>query len=330
MKYSVRQSCVAMLALVLLPIQVALAFHQDIEVYRDGLHLATRFCSRPDSGCSVASADALGLATGELPIDFASGQPIYVSQFFDLLGSIATDSPGFRAFTGDLAAGERVYYQALGVLQYWDMVRQHWQTAPDTVQIRLAGGLSLQADQQCGLVFCLPQAVAGFTLYRADGIGGAPSLMVGEALADGRLHTHLDWFLESPAQRAGGPIGAYLIEMQLFSDRHPQLSAPFFILFNHGLAEEQFQSAVKARLRPDTALAARLDSLYDWGEKTFPTLLPHHTLSFFAAGYYARCYDNGVCIGAKAGYVYATGGAFGSRITELGTLEELFAVAEHS
>lgn len=308
----------------------AQSFHQDIEVKTTGSRLQAGFCSRPDSGCSTIGTEQLGLPTGTLPTDHQTGKAIYVTPFSTVLGTTATNSPGFQAFPGSLAGGEIVKYQAIGPLHYWDPAINQWTLAPSQVQIRLAGGLDLQPNQNCGLVFCLPTAVEGYSLYTANGISGAASLIVGEAKSDGSLHSHLDWFLESNTQTPGGPVGAYWVEMSLFSDQRPELSDSFFILFNNDLSDEQFQLALSSRVQANLAAPLdkpRIDALFNWAENFYTDLFPHHADSADIFGYYARCYDNGICIGAKDGHVFATGGSFGADIVDVGSLDLFFGLA---
>ena len=325
-------SALLMAAMLLLPtIRVhAQDFHQDIEVKIAGSRLQAGFCSRPDSGCSIIGTEQLGLPTGTLPTDHQTGKAIYVTLFFTVLGTTATDSPGFQAFPGSLAGGERVKYQAIGPLHYWDPAINQWALAPSQVQIRLAGGLDLQPNQNCGLVFCLPTAVEGYSLYTANGVAGAASLIVGEAKSDGSLHSHLDWFLESTTQVPGGPVGAYWVEMSLFSDQRPEPSDSFFILFNNGLSDEQFQLALSSRVQANLAAPLdkpRVNALFNWAEAFYTDLFPHHADSADIFGYYARCYGNGICIGAKDGRIFATGGVFGPDIVDVGSLELFFGLS---
>ncbi|MFU8789359.1 MAG: hypothetical protein ACNA7G_10035 [Methylobacter sp.] len=305
-------------------------FHQDVEVTVVDSRLQTGFCSRPDSGCSIIGTEQLGLPSGTLPIDHQTGKPIYVTPFFTVLGTTASENPGFQAFPGSLAGGDIIKYQAIGQLHYWDPTINQWTLAPSHLQIRLAGGLDLQPNQNCGLVFCLPTAVEGYTVYTAEGVAGAASLIVGEAKPDGSLHTHLDWFLESTTQVPGGPAGAYRVEMRLFSEQHPDPSDAFLILFNNGLSNEQFQLALSSHVQANLAAPLdkpRIDALFNWAEAFYADLFPHHADSADILGYYARCYDNGLCIGAKDGHVFATGGSFGPAIVDVGSLDLFFGLA---
>ncbi len=70
----------------------------------------------------------------------------------------------------------------------------------------------------------------------------------------------------------------------------------------------------------------RIDTLFDWAESQFKELFPHPAESRFILGYYARCYDNSVCVGSKDGEIYTTGGVQGD-IVEHGSIETFYDLA---
>ncbi|CCE24674.1 Kelch repeat-containing protein [Methylotuvimicrobium alcaliphilum] len=231
------------------------SFHQDIEVSGQGSAIKAGFCSEVELGCDIVGVERLGLPPNTVPTDFETGKDIYVTAFthFVFSGQHSTDNPGFQSSVGSLLSNELVSYQSLGVLEFWNPAISAWSLAPDNVKIRLAGGLKVTevADQNCGLVFCPPKVTTetSFTTYTASGVTGTPSLIVGQAAANGSFHSHLDWFLETSAGAGnGGPQGAYLVEMRLSSDKRETPSDSFYILFNNQLPAEQFQSAVSQRV----------------------------------------------------------------------------------
>lgn len=71
----------------------------------------------------------------------------------------------------------------------------------------------------------------------------------------------------------------------------------------------------------------RVDRLFDWAESYYPGLFPFSAESFDIFGYYARCYGDGFCIGAKDGHVFGTGGPWGAEIKDLGRLEDFYGFA---
>ncbi len=300
--------------------------HQHIEVKVIAERIEASFC-RPEKGCSLVPPETLGLPAGQMPVDQVSGIPIYVTEFVQFPDRVAIDSPGFEGLEGDLIPGDLVRYIASGHLSYWSPEQQQWTLAPPDVKIRLAGGLEIEPNQACGQVICFPVTSEGFTLFSRDGISGAASLIVGEVGNDGSLHTHLDWIIETGQAATEAPVGAYMVELRLMSDAYATPSEILWIMFNQGLALSDFQQAVGRRvLQPntDTELA---DRLYQWAEVTYPSLFPHATSSFTALGYYARCYNNGVCVGIKDNHVFAIGGEFGSNIVNIGEFDHIVGLA---
>lgn len=300
--------------------------HQHIEVKIANQRVQASFCD-PAKGCSLVKPETLGLPAGQMPIDQLTATPIYVSEFINFPDRTAIDSPGFEGLAGNLTAGDRVRYLASGHLSYWSTEERQWTLAPEGVQIRLAGGLDLQPDQNCGQIICIPKTVEGFTVFNRHGVSSASSLIVGEAREDGSLHTHLDWIVESNQGVPTAPLGAYMVELQLITDNFPTPSDTLWVMFNNGLPLVEFQQAVAARvLQPntDTALA---DKLFNWAESNYVTIFPHAATSFIALGYYARCYQNGVCVGVKDDHIFAIGGEFGAEIVMLGEFSAFTAQA---
>ncbi len=301
---------------------IAGELHQHIEVSLDGQQVKASFC-RPEKGCSLVAPETIGLPAGQEPLDLLTGTPIYVSEFIIFPDRTAIDSPGFEGLEGDLMPGDKVRYLATGHLSYWGLDQQQWTLAPEAVQIRLVGGLELEANQDCGQVICIPNTIVGETLFKRDGISGTPSLIVGEVRVDGSLHTHLDWIVETEQGAANAPLGAYMVELQLVTDNFPQPSDTLWIMFNNGLTLEEFQLAVTGRVIESSIDTESSDQLFDWAEMNYPELLPYSATSFIALGYYARCYGNGACVGVKDQHVFAIGGDFGHQIINLGGLEAL-------
>lgn len=300
--------------------------HQHIEVTIVDQRVHASFC-RPEKGCSLVKPETLGLPAAQMPVDQLTGTPIYVSEFIIFPDRTAIDSPGFEGLEGDMTPGDRIRYLASGHLSYWNTEKRQWSLAPEGVQIRLAGGLDLQPNQDCGQVFCIPKTVEGFTLFNRHGIDGTPSLIVGEIRSDGSLHTHLDWIIETSQGAPDASIGAYMVELQLFTETYPEPSDTLWIMFNNGLALEDFQHAVAGRVLQSSTDTALADKLFSWAESSYPSLFPHATTSFIAFGFYARCYQNGVCVAVKDNHIFAVGGEFGANIVMLGEFDVLTAQA---
>lgn len=303
---------------------VAGELHQHIEVKVTDQQVEASFC-RPEKGCSLVKPETLGLPAGQMPVDFLTGTPIYVSEFSIFPDRTAIDSPGFEGLEGDMTPGDKVRYLASGHLSYWNTEQRQWTLAPEGIQIRLAGGLDITPNQDCGQVFCIPQTEEGFTLFNRHGTDSAPSLVVGEVRADGSLHTHLDWIIESSEGASTAPLGAYMVELRLLTDTYPAPSEPLWIMFNNGLPLSDFQQAVADRVlrsNTDTALA---DQLFDWAQTNHPSLFPNAATSFITLGFYARCYQNGACVGIKDNHIFAVGGEFGPNIVTLGEFDSLTA-----
>lgn len=295
--------------------------HQHIEVTVVNQRVQATFC-RPEKGCSLVKPETLGLSAGQSPVDKLTGIPIFVSEFTIFPDRTAIDSPGFEGLEGDLTPGDLVRYKAGGHLSFWDTAAQKWTLAPDGTQLRLAGGLDLQPNQDCGQVICIPKTIEGFTLFDRNGVRNALSLIVGEADANGSLHTHLDWILET-VDGGTAPTGAYMVEIQLLTDMFPQPSESLWVMFNNGLPLAEFQEAVTARVLQPNTDTARADQLFAWAEANYPDLFPNQASSVVALGYYARCYDNGACVGIKDNHVFATGGQFGAGISIIGNFDVL-------
>lgn len=256
-----RNLSLASLGLLALAGGTAGAVHLDVELKGSGDGLAVGFCMTQGVGCDLPGAlGKLGLPAGTLPTDTASGDPIFAADFADFPKPYDTANPGFNATGGALQQGELIRYRALGALAWWDPAAKAWTSPPAEVRIRLFGGLDPKTVvtpdySECGgLLVCIPKEKRetvyeeGSTVFSGAGIAGAESLLIDNANSQGALHTHLDWFLETASGAKGGPAGAYLVRMQLVSDRRAAPSAPFLIAFNNGLSDEAFADAIAARM----------------------------------------------------------------------------------
>ncbi len=241
------------------------AVHLDVELRGGNDKLDIGFCMTAGVGCDLPGAlKQLGLPDGTLPIDWATGRMMFAADLDDFPRPNETANPGFQSVGGALIPQELIRYEALDGLQYWDPDQRNWRPSDPTTQIRLFGGLEARTivredRSHCGgLLICIPKEIIetvydeGSTTYQASGIGNAGSLIVDNANASGAFHTHLDWFLESTSGEAGGPRGAYLVAMRLWSDKRSQPSEPFLIAFNNGLTGQEFVAALSARIEDPT------------------------------------------------------------------------------
>jgi len=232
--------------------------HLDVEVWGQGNALFAGYCRTSAAiGCDLDSlADALGLPAGTLPIEAATGKRIFPVDFGDLAGGdFSTRNPGFQSVRSALLPNELLSYRALGKLRYWDPATSTWDDAPQNVQIRLFGGLEASAEvlsdfSECaGQLLCFSEnsfGIDGSTVFTGNGIQGSSELVVDITDSGGILHTHLSFFLENQAGEAGGPSGAYLIEMQLISNARFFPSDPILVLFNAGIESGEFGAALTA------------------------------------------------------------------------------------
>ncbi len=109
-----------------------------------------------------------------------------------------------------------------------------------------------------------------------------------------------------------------MVELQLITDHYPVSSETLLIMFNHGLPLVDFPKAVAARVLQSNTDTTLVDKLFNWAESNYPNFFPHASTSFIALGYFARCYQKGVCAGVKDDYIFAIGGKFGADILLLG------------
>lgn len=240
---------------------IAHAVHLDVEVWGEDNQINAGFCRTPGAvGCDLSNLIAqLGLPSGKLPIDGETRLQIFPTDFQDLTGGpYATNNPGFQAIQSALNPNEILRYKGLGRLMFWDPNLRRW-TAAQTNRIRLFGGLNPESiitdPAQCvGTLICFRDgdgAQEGSTLFTADGIQGAPELVIDVANAKGALHTHLHLFLENQQGVSGGQVGAYLIEMQVLSNQRSIPSRPFFVIFNAGLSLSDFSQALLDRINAE-------------------------------------------------------------------------------
>lgn len=127
--------------------------------------------------------------------------------------------------------------------------------------------------------------------------------------------------------------GAYLVALTLFgtSAAGDQIlyppSKPFFLAFHMNTGGGFNPNAFSQSLAQFSGIPlsdySRIDPLFDWAEANFREIFPHPAQSRFLFGFYARCYDNTICLGSRRGRVFTTGGPLGG-LTDHGSLESFF------
>lgn len=168
-------------------------------------------------------------------VDFATGYPIFEANFGDLAGGPhSTDDPGYEHEAGQFTPGTLLAFKVLGPLEFWN--GSQWTVStPATVTFSDALGNDV--------------AITGVSGVGATGF-------IGEVDGEGNLHEHFDMSID-----AGAATGAYAVVLSLFGLLADQTtpvygeSAPFMIVFNRGLANEDFEAAVGARVVPVPAAA---------------------------------------------------------------------------
>lgn len=261
-------TAILVLGMVVTPPGQAQSLHFDVEV---------RTSNGPTAGSALQVrffGDNGLLINGQAAVDHASGYGIWPADFGDVPGGPhSTDDPGFQAFAGTLLAGERIFYRPLGTALHWSTASRRWQAAPAGTSIRIEGTVPSEIAI-AALVFNDPAALVQYDYYSTPtsitgtGIIGPSTKMVDEAAASGAFHTHLNWFIEGDR-----PAGAYLAQMQLFdpSGKYGD-STPFFVLFNHGLSRNDYESAFLARIQMP-ATESRLVSMLRVVQASHPTFL---------------------------------------------------------
>lgn len=221
----------------------------DIQVGAAGQQLTTGFFAHG------SLPPGTGFAT-----DWLTGQPLFPADLGDFAGGPwATHDPGFQSFAGALAPGTIVSAQGTGTLEYWSPSSLSWVAPSGGEEIRLHGAVPTDIALaytfcQSGGPLCDASLAAQYpfyaqgTAFSASGVSGPNPAIIDDADADGAFHAHLDWFIERPGSMAPA-AGAYLVTFSLVADGY-QASHPVKAVFNHGLADAQYQLALASRIQP--------------------------------------------------------------------------------
>ncbi len=226
-----------------------------------------------DPPASDGSAFAIDNA-GDFPVEAGTGRTIVPADFGDFPGGPhKTDDPGWVVSAGDMLGGEILWFRALGSLRFWDKDLQQWlDNPPNGEQVRFFG--AIPPDVIIGGTPAENAFYAGGTIWSGSGVSGpleapieqAVTVAIGDA-----IHAHLDFCVEDPTGdctigaigNTGSPsIGAYLIEIQLFSDAVASNgvqqkyidSPPIKVLLNNGLVASECSAAVAALVVPESVV----------------------------------------------------------------------------
>ena len=212
-------------------------------------------------------------STEQFSVEASTGRAIVSANFGDFPGGPhKTDDPGWVVSAGDLLGGEFLWFRALGSLRFWDKDQQRWlDNPPNEARVRYFGAIppevviSGTAEENA--------FYAQGTIWSADGVEGpieAPIEQAADIEIGDAIHAHLDFCVEDSSGDCtipqvgftGSPaIGAYLIEIQLFSNavsangQQKYLdSPPIKVLLNNGLVAEECTSAIGALAVSDTVV----------------------------------------------------------------------------
>ncbi len=210
----------------------------------------------------------------QFSVEASTGRTIVAANFGDFPGGPhKTDDPGWVVSAGDLLGGEFLWFRALGSLKFWDKHQQQWlDNPPNGERVRYFGAVPPEivingTDEENAYY-------AEGTIWSAEGVEGpleapieqAVNVAVGDA-----IHAHLDFCVEDSSGDCtipqmgftGSPaIGAYLIEIQIFSNAVTENglqqkyfdSSPVKIVLNNGLVAGECSAAIGALVVPDTVV----------------------------------------------------------------------------
>lgn len=210
----------------------------------------------------------------QFSVEANTGRTIVSANFGDFPGGPhKTDDPGWVVSAGDLLAGEFLWFRALGSLRFWDKEQEQWlDNPPNKERVRYFGAIPPEV-----IINGTAEENAFYaegTSWSAEGLEGpleAPIEQAADVDAGDAIHAHLDFCVEDSTGDCtipqmgftGNPaIGAYLIEIQIFSnavaDNGSQQkyfdSPPVKVLLNNGLVGDECSAAIGALVVPDTVV----------------------------------------------------------------------------
>lgn len=178
------------------------------------------------------------VAHGAAHFQYGTGYAIFESDFGDLGGGpFKTDDPGYDSVEGTFYNLDIINYQALGSLWFWNGMS--WNNS-------VLNGETVQLDGNLGEE----------TVWSVTGVSGDSAGLIGQALSDGKIHEHLDMSIKANTGYLPS-AGAYYVTLRLTSDDYAS-SDPYLMVFNRGLDEESFETAVHALAVPEADTYAML------------------------------------------------------------------------
>ena len=194
-----------------------------------------------------------------------TGTTIVPADFGDFAGGPhRTDDPGWVINTGGFEDDELLWFRALGAMQFWDRDQQRWLNAPPNGErVRYFG--IVPPDIQLVGTDEEREFYSNGTIWTGNGFQGPVEGLIEPYV--GGLHAHLDFCLEDSDERCGEQssaptgspaVGAYLIEMQLFSTALASNglqqkyfdSNPVKVMLNNGLLVDDCNAAIEALVLP--------------------------------------------------------------------------------
>ena len=190
------------------------------------------------------SFGALGVA-GYHELEYGTGIPIFEGDLNTLLSGARwrATNPGFDSEIGTFQVTDVVNVRPVAAgtgLDFWNgSAWQDLMPRSETLELR--------------------DTVDETVMF--DGVGFTQSAFFEGALwpePDGAIHQHFTFTLaDSPLGAPGPTTGAYRILLQASSSSYAP-SSPFYIVFNRGLGEEQFEEAIHAMAVPEPGTYAML------------------------------------------------------------------------
>ena len=267
---------------------------------------------------SAHSDIELALQNGKIIVDpnhkalQVGNAKLYEVGFDNALTPFITKDPGFEG-SGFSIAGSLIGYRIENTLKKWDPASHQWLSAGFNERIAITK----------------TNVVNRVSATEGLNVRG----LISHVDNAGEIHTHLNFQIDQ-ADASNPDDGAYLLEMSFFATEADGVTAlhtasdKIYLAFhlNAGgtFGEEDFEHALEDFGAEHPSLdMPRVDALFDWAETVYAELFPKHEHSRYIFGYYGRCYDNGICLGAKDGHVFVSGGSFGA-LTEVGGLHTFF------